>query len=104
MISMQGGHFVPVPFPDLIDPITGRARVRMVQIESTSYRIARRYMVRLRRDDFQDPQELARLATTAGVSLERFREEFETLVEHEPPPIELPGVLMREPPLTQLPT
>ena len=26
MISMQGGHFVPIPFSDLIDPADGRAR------------------------------------------------------------------------------
>ena len=28
MVSMQGGHFVPVPFTELLDPKTGRARVR----------------------------------------------------------------------------
>ena len=33
MVSMQGGHFVPIPFPDLIDPQTGRARVRSVDVK-----------------------------------------------------------------------
>ena len=28
MVSMQGGHFVPIPFGDLLDPKTGRTRVR----------------------------------------------------------------------------
>ena len=55
MISMQGGHFVPIPFASMLDPATGRTRVRMVDIHSTRYAIARRYMIRLRRDDFEDP-------------------------------------------------
>jgi 6-phosphofructokinase len=85
MISMQGGNFVPIPFADLIDPDSGRSRVRMVDIHSTRYGIARRYMIRLRRDDFEDPHELAKFAATAGVSLQEFRKEFEYLIDAEPP-------------------
>jgi 6-phosphofructokinase 1 len=87
MISTQGGHFVPVPFSSLLDPETGRARIRLVDIHSTRYAIARRYMLRLRRDDFEDAHELAKFAATAGVSLEEFREQFEHLIAHEPPPL-----------------
>ena len=87
MISMQGGHFVPIPFRDLLDPETGRARIRLVDIYSTRYAIARRYMIRLRRDDFEDPHELARFAATAGLSLQDFRCEFEYLIESEPGPL-----------------
>ncbi len=87
MISMQGGHFVPVPFAQLLDPVTGRARVRCVDVASTRYAIARRYMIRLRRDDFDDAHELAKFAATAHLSLEQFRREFEPLVEYEPPPL-----------------
>ena len=87
MISMQGGHFVPIPFSALIDSETGRARLRLVDTHSTRYAIARRYMIRLRRDDFDDPHELAKFAATAGLSLEEFRRQFEYLVEDEPPPL-----------------
>jgi 6-phosphofructokinase 1 len=87
MISMQGGHFVPIPFAQLIDPTSGRARVRLVDIHSTRYAIARRYMIRLRRDDFDDAHELAKFAATAGMSLQDFRKEFEYLIELEPPPL-----------------
>ena len=89
MISMQAGQFVPVPFEHLLDPETGRARIRLVDIHSTRYRISRRYMLRLRRDDFEDPHELAKFAATAGISLEEFRREFAYLVQHEPPPLAL---------------
>jgi len=87
MISMQGGHFVPIPFSALIDRETGRARLRLVDTHSTRYAIARRYMIRLRKDDFEDPHELAKFAATAGLSLEDFRRQFEYLVEDEPPPL-----------------
>ncbi|MBW8862893.1 MAG: 6-phosphofructokinase [Acidobacteria bacterium] len=89
MISMQGGHFVPIPFPDLIDRETGRARIRLVDTHSTRYAIARRYMIRLRRDDFDDPHELAKFAATVGMSLDDFRKQFEYLVDQEPPPLEM---------------
>jgi 6-phosphofructokinase 1 len=87
MISMQGGHFVPVPFTEMMDRETGRTKVRLVDITSTRYAIARRYMIRLRRDDFEDPHELAKLAATARMSLEDFRAQFEHLIGHEPPPL-----------------
>ncbi len=87
MISMQAGHFVPVPFGKMIDPATGRTTLRLVDIHSTRYAIARRYMIRLRRDDFEDPHELAKFAATVGMSLQDFRKEFEYLIELEPPPL-----------------
>jgi len=87
MISMQGGHFVPIPFSEMLDPTTGRTKIRLVDVHSTRYAIARRYMLRLRRDDFNDPHELAKFAATAGLSLQEFRQEFEYLVQYEPPPL-----------------
>jgi 6-phosphofructokinase 1 len=89
MISMQGGHFVPIPFAEMLDPDTGKTRVRLVDIHSARYAIARRYMIRLRRDDFDDPHELAKFAASAGMSLQQFRDEFEYLVQSEPPPLVL---------------
>jgi 6-phosphofructokinase 1 len=89
MISMQGGQFVPIPFSELLDTTTGRARVRLVDVASTRYAIARRYMIRLRRDDFDDPHELAKFAATAHMPLEEFRRQFEYLAAFEPPPLHI---------------
>ena len=89
MVSMQGGKFVPVPFEALIDPHTGRTRVRLVDIRSDRYAIARRYMIRLRRDDFDDADGLAKMAKTAGMTPEQFRAQFEYLVRDELPPLTL---------------
>jgi 6-phosphofructokinase len=85
MISLQAGNLVPIPFAQMVDPRTGRTKIRMVDTHSTRYAIARRYMIRLRRDDFEDPHELAKFAATAGLSLEEFCQEFQSLVEDEPP-------------------
>ncbi len=85
MISMQGGHFVAVPFEEMLDHDTGRTRVRLVDTHSTRYSIARRYMIRLRRDDFEDPHELAKFAATCNLSLQEFRDEFGYLIDSEPP-------------------
>jgi ATP-dependent phosphofructokinase / diphosphate-dependent phosphofructokinase len=85
MVSMQAGRFVPIPFKEMLDPKTGRTKTRLVDTDSTRYHIARRYMIRLRKDDFEDAHELARFASTAGLTLEEFKKEFEYLVKGEPP-------------------
>ena len=89
MVSMRAGEFVPIPFSELLDEETGRTRLRYVNIHSTRYAIARRYMIRLRRDDFANPHEIARFAAVAHLSLEEFRDQFEFLVLDEPPPLDL---------------
>ncbi len=43
VISLQAGHFVPIPFAQLLDPGTGRPQIRLVDIRSARYAIARRY-------------------------------------------------------------
>ncbi len=88
MVTIQQGCFRPIPLKELLDPRTGKTRVRMVDVGTESYRIARRYMLRLRRDDFEDEKELSRLAVTAGMTMEQFRERFGYLVTDEPPPIQ----------------
>lgn len=76
MISMQGGRFIPIPFEALMDKVTGRAKVRMVPVDSERYRIARTYMIRLRAEDFTDPAQLARLAGRTSLTPEAFRARF----------------------------
>ncbi|MEK7864048.1 MAG: 6-phosphofructokinase, partial [Chloroflexota bacterium] len=89
MVTLQQGYFKPVKFEEMMDPATGRTRVRMVDIQSARYRIARRYMLRLRRDDFEHPAELAKFAGVAKISVDEFRKTFEYLIADEPPPLHL---------------
>jgi len=83
MVSIQNGYFVPLYFNEIIDPETGRTRVRMVDPSSEVFYIARRYMLRLNQADFEDPHELAKYAATCRISLEEFRKQFYYLIEND---------------------
>jgi 6-phosphofructokinase 1 len=83
MVSIQNGRFVPLYFKDIMDPVTGKTKVRMVDPSSESFFIARRYMLRLNKADFEDPHELAKYAATCGISLEEFRKQFYYLIEND---------------------
>ena len=87
MVTMQAGQFVPVPFDTMLDPETGKTKVRLVDVDSTRYSIARRYMIRLRRDDFEHPETVAAFAEIAGIGPEEFKKEFEPIVADERPPL-----------------
>jgi 6-phosphofructokinase 1 len=89
MVALVDGHFKSLPFADMLDPATGRTRVRLVDVGSEHYKIARRYMVRLRRSDFEDAQSVTRLAAAAGLSEDEFRRQFEYVVENETAPLQL---------------
>ena len=65
----------------MIDAETGRTRVRSVDVKSTRYAIARRYMLRLAREDFEERSDLARLASIAHLSVEDFQARFGYLID-----------------------
>ncbi|MFO0674989.1 MAG: diphosphate--fructose-6-phosphate 1-phosphotransferase [Polyangiaceae bacterium] len=89
MISIQNGDFTPIPMEKMIDLENGRTRIRMVDIDSDRYKIARSYMLRLKREDIADVHELRRLAQVANVNAEEFRATFGRLVANEPMPMRL---------------
>jgi 6-phosphofructokinase 1 len=80
MVMMVDGHFMPQPFSEMLDPQTGRTRVRLVDPTTEQYEIARRYMVRLRSEDLDQPESLAALAAVVHMSPEEFRDAFGYLV------------------------
>jgi ATP-dependent phosphofructokinase / diphosphate-dependent phosphofructokinase len=83
MISIQNGRFVPLYFKDILDPVTKKTKVRMVDPSSESFYIARKYMLRLNKSDFEDPHELAKLAATAHLPIEEFKKKFYYLIEQD---------------------
>lgn len=78
LIALSGGRVVPVHLADLQDPATGRVRVRMVDVTTESYDVARNYMIRLEPGDLQEPR-LSRLAARTNLRPEQFRERFARL-------------------------
>lgn len=80
MVTLQSGNLVPVPFEDMIDPETNRTRIRRVDLNSYSYSVARAYMIRLEKEDFETPTMLAALAEEACMSPHQFRERYAWMV------------------------
>ena len=67
MIMLKDGKCIPIKFDDLIDPVTKKTRIRTVQIDSDDYHMARRYMIRLEKEDLQGEM-LQKLAAAVKMS------------------------------------
>jgi 6-phosphofructokinase 1 len=76
IVSFVGGTMKPLPFEDMIDPTTKRMRPRLVDVNCENYESARRYMIRLEKDDFTNPAELKALADTVKLTPEQFQKRF----------------------------
>ena len=81
MITLHDGHLEPLPFGSFDDPATGRPAQRLVNTDSTTYRVATEYMIRLTQEDLADPERLAPIAAAAQMSPEAFVERYGYLVE-----------------------
>ena len=79
LIALSGGRVVPVHLSELQDPNTGRVRVRMVDVTTESYEVARTYMIRLESEDFQEPH-LSQIAEHTNLTPAQFRERFQRVV------------------------
>ncbi len=80
MVCLVGGRLEILPFDELRDPVTGRTKVRLVDINSEHYRVAREYMIRLEREDLENPEMLAKLAEAAKMTPEGFKKKFAHVV------------------------
>jgi 6-phosphofructokinase 1 len=58
-------------------------KARLVNVASEYYRIARLYMIRLAKGDFDDPHELAKLAAVANCTVDNFRSQFYHVIEND---------------------
>jgi ATP-dependent phosphofructokinase / diphosphate-dependent phosphofructokinase len=85
MVTIQDGKMVPILFPDLMDE-RGKTRVRFVDVTTESYRVARKYMIRLGPEDFADPAWVARLAAAGGYTPEAFSQKFARFGTPSTPP------------------
>jgi 6-phosphofructokinase len=81
MVTIQGGRLTPIPFRDMLDPRTGRIRVRLVDIKSDSYQTHRGYMIRLEPEDFESPGRIEALARAGNLAQEEFVGRFRYLVQ-----------------------
>src|SRR6266850_1137472 len=68
MVTIQAGRLVPIPFGLMVDPKTGKVRVRYVDVESEMYQTLSAYMIRLKPEDLANPDSLAALAKAGNLS------------------------------------
>ena len=85
MVSVQGGQLVPIPFDDLVDTESGKSKVRLVNVNSEGFRVARAYMIRLEAEDFAHAAWVDRLADAANLTAGTFRQRFEHLIAASSP-------------------
>src|SRR5688572_2868849 len=79
MVTIQDGRFVPIPFDDLVEPESGKTKVRLVDVASEGFRVARAYMIQLEAEDFAHSAWVDRLADAAHLTPGEFRRRFEYL-------------------------
>jgi ATP-dependent phosphofructokinase / diphosphate-dependent phosphofructokinase len=68
MVTIQAGRLVPIPFGLMLDPKSGKIRVRYVDMESEMYQTLWAYMIRLKKEDLEDPEMRAALAKAGNLS------------------------------------
>lgn len=76
MVCLESGNLRILPFQEMKDPDTGRTRVRLVDVQSEHYNVARGYMIRLEKQDIQDSKMRTRLAESAKMTPEAFQLKF----------------------------
>jgi 6-phosphofructokinase len=84
IVAIVRGKVIPLDFHDLADPETGRLRIRQVDVDSDSYKVARQYMVRLEPSDFAEVKTTARLALIGKLTKEEFERRFKYLINDPP--------------------
>jgi len=80
VVSFNDGKMVPLPFEQMLNPQTGRMQVRKVNVDGEAYECACHYMIRLEKSDFEDPEQLEKIAACISMTSGQFRERFGYLV------------------------
>ena len=80
IIGFIDGKMVPMNFEDMIDPKTKKMQTRLVNLKGEGYKVSRRYMIRLEKRDFDNPELIGNLARVTNWSVKKFREEYGYLV------------------------
>jgi len=79
MIMLKDGKNEPIRFSDLVDPRTGKTRIRTVDTKADDYLMARRYMIRLEKEDMEGEQ-LKKIASAAKMTPDEFKKRFSVAV------------------------
>jgi 6-phosphofructokinase len=75
MIVFDEGYLRPIPFVELFDFASGRVKVKTVDMTSEAYEVARKYMIRLEKEDFAG-ESLKKLTKVTNLAPKDFVKRF----------------------------
>ena len=84
LVTIQGGRLVPIPFDAMVDPATGRVRVRYVDVTAGTYQMLAAYMIRLTSADLADPDRVRAMAAAGALGEAEFVARFGPVVCRSP--------------------
>ena len=82
LITIQNNQIVPIPFEQILDQLTNKTSNSKLNTQSIQYRIARQYMIRLEKKDFNPGIEFERLAVAAKMPPDEFRKQFQYVTDY----------------------
>ncbi|HXW51595.1 MAG TPA: diphosphate--fructose-6-phosphate 1-phosphotransferase [Candidatus Acidoferrales bacterium] len=80
MVALRGGKVTPVTLSEMLDPASGRIRVRLVDTATEAYEVGRKYMIRLDEADLLAPK-LSALAAVTRLDPSEFQKRFQPVVD-----------------------
>jgi 6-phosphofructokinase 1 len=80
-ITIQSNQVVPIPSEVMMDPHTGRTGVRLVNVDSFTYRSAAKFMIRLKPQHAQDQALLETMAACTGHDVDWFMARYGYLMD-----------------------
>jgi 6-phosphofructokinase 1 len=79
LITIQRNKKVPIAFDQVINTKTDSANVRFVDINTESYEVAQKYMIKLSKEDLADRKELTKLAKLTNMKPSKFKAYFSVI-------------------------
>ena len=76
MITRQNQGIVALPFDEILDPTTGKTRVRMLDVKAASFMTAMNLQTRLTAEDLADDDTASRTADVSQFDVEALRARF----------------------------
>jgi len=76
MITRQNQQIIALPFNEILDPKTGKTRVRMLDTETESFATALSLQTRLTSKDFEDSQRAEKIAAASDLGLAALKKRF----------------------------
>jgi len=79
LITIQRNKKVPIPFDKIINPQTDSTNVRFVDINTESYEVAQKYMIKLSKEDLRNREKLTKLAKLTNMKPNEFKAYFSAI-------------------------